>query len=63
MKRTLFVVSSMAILTLGGCTSVSPNGTSAFEIDQAQVAAVEAAARQYGVQVYWLNYPRKKTDR
>jgi len=63
MKRLLSVLSSMSLFALGGCASVNSSQTSAYEIDKAQVAAVEAAARQLGVQVYWLNYPQKKAEK
>jgi hypothetical protein len=50
------------MLALEGCATMNATGTSAYEVDSAKVAAVEAAARQSGVQVYWLNYPRKKVE-
>jgi outer membrane lipoprotein SlyB len=62
MRHWLIVLSSMSLLALEGCASVNPTQTSAFEVDKAQVAAVEGAARKMGVQVYWLNYPQKKSD-
>ena len=31
------------------------------DIDFAKVARIETAARQVGVQVFWLNYPTKSS--
>lgn len=62
MKPMLLALASMAMLMLGGCASMSTASNYAHEVDSAQVAAIEAAARQSGVQVHWLNYPRKKTS-
>jgi hypothetical protein len=62
MKRSLIVVcSAAALLALGGCASIRSSGESASDVDADQVAKIESAARQAGVQVYWVNYPRKKT--
>ncbi|GEM_PF-2503785 len=62
MKMICLGLASMVPLMLGGCASMNATGTSAYEVDNAKVAAIESAARQSGVQVYWLNYPRKKTE-
>jgi hypothetical protein len=62
MERFLIVLSSMSLLALAGCAILSPTQTSTYDVDKAQVAAVEAAARRSGVQVYWLNYPQRKSD-
>jgi hypothetical protein len=62
MKPILLMLASIAMLALEGCAIMNATGTSAYEVDSAKVAAVESAARQAGVQVYWLNYPRKKVE-
>jgi hypothetical protein len=42
------------------CGSMSPQtGVSAFEVDRDQMAVVEAAARQAGTRVHWVNPPLK----
>lgn len=63
MKRLLLSLSPVALLALGGCASVSPTTAATDDIDKERVAAIEAAARSTGVQVHWVNYPRKKAER
>lgn len=63
MKDTLLVLSCVVLLlTLGGCASLAPNGQSAVAVDAARVGAIETAARRAGVDVYWIQYPRKTVN-
>lgn len=59
MKRVLILACSLVLLGLGGCASV-PQGERASNVDSTYIARVEAAARTQGVQVYWVNPPRKR---
>jgi len=48
--------------TLVGCASTSPTSNESPlgpGVDERRVAQVEAAARRAGVDVHWVNYPRK----
>jgi hypothetical protein len=50
-----------ASATLAGCASnVAPTWSAVGPgVDERRVAQVEAAARRAGVEVHWVNYPRK----
>jgi len=55
------VVMVPAIATLAGCgtyTTDHPYPT-AQDADTVKMAKVEAAARRAGVELHWINYPRK----
>lgn len=52
-----FVV--LAAAALAGCAG-GPAPRSAYEVDHAQIARVERAARAIGTQVIWVNYPTKQ---
>jgi hypothetical protein len=54
------VVGGTAVL-LGGCAS-APATTAQTEIDYVKVAQIERAARVFGTQVIWVNYPTKRSD-
>jgi hypothetical protein len=43
-----------------GCAAIATTPASESEIDMAYVAAVEGAAKRFGTQVIWVNYPRKR---
>jgi hypothetical protein len=52
----------LAAVGLVGCAPLWPpaaNQSGSVEIDCARMAAVERAARAGGVQVVWINAPRK----
>jgi hypothetical protein len=55
-------VVSLVMLSLSGCASSGPTaqGMQHYEYDKEYVAAVERAARQQPVKVYWVNPPRPK---
>jgi len=55
------LVLPIAVATLfTGCSSLSNNGSSgAYNVDQGKMAAVEQYAARLGVQVIWINPPRK----
>jgi hypothetical protein len=65
MRRTFMKRMALILLVLGGlpaCSSLSgpasqPGAT--FETDHAKMAVIERAARSSGVQVIWVNAPRK----
>jgi hypothetical protein len=59
--RQCLSVMALASSTLVGCgtyTTDYPYPT-AQTADTERMAAVEAAARRAGVEVHWINYPRK----
>ena len=59
MKRFILLVGLLgAIGALSACASVGV-GVSHDGVDHERVAAVERAAVQTGVRVYWINLPRK----
>jgi hypothetical protein len=47
--------------TLVGCASTGSSDESPLGpgVDERRVAQIEAAARRAGVDVHWVNYPRK----
>jgi hypothetical protein len=51
----------LANATLAGCASYTTDHPypTAQEADTQRMAQVEAAARRAGVEVHWINYPRK----
>jgi uncharacterized protein YceK len=53
MKR--IVLSLLVIAGLAGCSAVPV----AYETDHERVAAIERAATQAGVRVYWVNTPQR----
>ncbi len=61
--RPMLLLLSTLPLALAGCASIDSTATAGQDIDQARVAAIESAARNSGVQVHWLNYPRKRAER
>ena len=60
--KIAIVVASAALAALCGCASpIDPRASAAVDqIDHAHVAAVEHAARNTGVSVYWINLPYRK---
>jgi hypothetical protein len=46
---------------LGGCAT-GPATTAQSEVDYVKVAQIERAARVFGTQVIWVNYPTKRSD-
>jgi hypothetical protein len=59
--QAVFSVMVCANAMLAGCASnVADNGSPLGPgVDEKRVAQVEAAARRAGVDVHWVNYPRK----
>jgi len=55
--RWMMLSLAAAALALAGCSSLP--GASLSDIDYVQVARIENAAKAYGVNVYWVNYPTK----
>lgn len=55
------VVIVLANAALTGCASYDPNHPylQAQDADTVQMARIEAAARRAGVELHWINYPRK----
>ena len=56
MRRMM--LSLLAVVWVSGCASMGPRSIAA-DIDTMKVAQVEAAAKSIGVQVYWVNFPKK----
>ena len=52
------MLSLLAVVVVSGCASMGPN-PSVADVDTLKIAQVEAAAKSVGVQVYWVNYPKK----
>ncbi|GMV60102.1 MAG: hypothetical protein AMXMBFR72_31950 [Betaproteobacteria bacterium] len=60
MKRILLLLAATALAT--GCAVIGGGSTGQDDIDEAYVAAVEGAAKRFGTQVIWVNYPRKRAS-
>ncbi|MFN3566008.1 MAG: hypothetical protein ACK4V1_08505 [Burkholderiaceae bacterium] len=60
MRRILLPLAATALVA--GCAALGSGSTADSEIDGAYVAAVERAAKRFGTQVIWVNYPRKRAD-
>lgn len=60
MKRILPVLAATALAA--GCATVGTGPAAESEVDAAYVAAVESAAKRFGTQVIWVNYPRKRAS-
>lgn len=58
MKR-IWLLLPVGLLS-AGCAILGPAEGARYEVDSERVAAVEHAARQAGVTVHWVSYPRKK---
>jgi hypothetical protein len=54
-----FVLVVLAVAMLTGCTAVAPADRATQQIDAKRVAQIEASARREGIEVHWMNYPRK----
>jgi LmbE family N-acetylglucosaminyl deacetylase len=59
--RILLVVAGVTGLLTSGCAG-TPTAAARYEIDHERVARVERAARAYGTQVIWVNYPTKRVE-
>lgn len=59
MKRLLVLLT--AAVAASGCASVAQQASGNDDVDVQYVAAVERAAKQFGTQIVWINYPRKRT--
>jgi hypothetical protein len=57
--RWMMLSLAAGALALTGCSSLP--GTARTDIDYAQVARIENAAKAFGVNVYWVNYPTKSS--
>lgn len=60
MKRILLLLAATTLAA--GCAAIGSGPAADNGIDTAYVAAVESAARRFGTQVIWVNYPRKRAD-
>lgn len=58
--RWMMLSLAAAALALTGCASLP--GESRTDIDYLKVARIENAAKAFGVDVYWINYPTKSTS-
>jgi uncharacterized protein YceK len=59
MRNIVAITAGAALMT--GCASMSTT-TGTYEVDTAYVNYVEQAAKRFGTQVIWVNYPTKRTD-
>ncbi|HXF44956.1 MAG TPA: hypothetical protein VNK91_02450 [Burkholderiaceae bacterium] len=57
----LLAVAGAAAVLATGCASTRTT-TVTYEIDHQRVAQVERAARAFGTQVIWVNYPTKRVE-
>ncbi len=48
------------IAALSGCATTTTVANDDQRIDTAYIAAVEQAAKRFGTQVIWVNYPVKR---
>jgi DhnA family fructose-bisphosphate aldolase class Ia len=60
MSRVVAPLAAAGVALLAGCASV-PAATADAEVDFARIAQIERAARAFGTQVIWVNYPTKRT--
>jgi len=64
MKQPLRLLTTLlaaaAAASLAGCANMGTT-TAQAEVDYARVAQIERAARAFGTQVIWVNYPTKRT--
>lgn len=60
MKRILLLLAATALAA--GCAVIGSGSTGPDDIDEAYVAAVEGAAKRFGIQVIWVNHPRKRAS-
>jgi uncharacterized lipoprotein YmbA len=61
MKKRPILIAAAAALFLTACAS-APEQRSPYAFDEAYIGAVEAHAKNAGVEVYWINPPRKARD-
>ncbi len=59
--RLAAVAAVAAVGVLAGCAT-RPATTATEEIDYVKVAQIERAARYFGTQVIWVNFPTKTVD-
>lgn len=61
MKRILLLLATTVLAT--GCAALgSGPATPESDVDTAYVAAIESAAKRFGTQIIWVNYPRKRAS-
>lgn len=64
--RTLCVTALLLVGALAGCASMEDRATSSNDmrakavVDEVQVARVNRAARERGVEVIWVHMPKKQ---
>jgi LmbE family N-acetylglucosaminyl deacetylase len=59
-SRLLTPLAAAGAAVLASCASI-PATTADSEVDYARIAQIERAARVFGTQVIWVNYPTKRT--
>jgi DhnA family fructose-bisphosphate aldolase class Ia len=57
----LLAVAGAATVLATGCASTRTTAAT-YEIDHERVAQIERAARAFGTQVIWVNYPTKRVE-
>lgn len=58
MKKPAFLLASLAALAVAGCANL-PDQRASTEVDMKYVRTVERNARNVGVDVKWVNPPRR----
>lgn len=59
MRRMMLSLLAGVVVVASGCASVASGPDRRASIDTQKIAQVESAAKLFGVQVYWFNYPTK----
>lgn len=62
MRGVAMVVAAVMVLGATGCGSMAKYGARSV-VDDDKVSVINAAARQRGVEVIWVNPPRKTVDK
>lgn len=61
MRGVTIVMLAVAIVGMAGCSAMT-NRKATVQVDSDRVALINAAARQRGVEVIWVNPPLKKVE-
>jgi len=61
MKRILLslVAPLFVPAVLAGCSTIDSPAAAKQDVDLQRVAKIDSAARKIGIEVQWINYPRK----
>ena len=59
MRRMMLSLLAGVVVVASGCALMAPGPDMRAAIDTQKIAQVESAAKLFGVQVYWVNFPTK----